>query len=337
MPAPCTGRAALGPAEDHRAATRRATGSTRAPALTLLTVLSLATAVALGAACLPLAQDATQRIDAAVGVAVLAAGTCAAAWTTAWLALTLACVVAARVGRRRDALERTALRIAPAVARRFVAAALGASIAVGALPAHASDSVPVADVGWQVSSSTSTGAAAAPRATQLPSATHDAAGSGTTGTQRADVTAQPPAAQRRSAPTAPRSRASTPSPSTSPASIAPTQDTTTPQEQARSEDSQARKDAPVTSQRKPSTRATTSPGRETVTVRSGDTLWALAAQSLGSAATDAQIAHEWPRWHDANRDLLGDDPHLIRPGEVLTVPTHPSTTTTPTTTDAARG
>ncbi len=324
MPAPCMGRAALGPAEDHRAAARHATGRSCAPVLALLTVLSLATAVTLGAACLPLAQDATQRIDAAVGAGVLAAGTCAAAWTTAWLALTLTCVVAARAGRRRDTLERTALRIAPAVARRFVAAALGATIAVGALPAHASDAVPVADVGWQVSS-------AAPSATSsgthLPSGTPDAAGPGTTAPQRDDVTAQSSAAARRSTPSAPRARAST----------AATQDATTPQEQARPEGSQARKDAPVTGQTQPSTRATTSPGRETVTVRSGDTLWALAAGALGSAATDAQIAHEWPRWHDANRNLLGDDPHLIRPGDVLTVPTHEPTTTTPTTTDAARG
>ncbi|WP_350308852.1 LysM peptidoglycan-binding domain-containing protein [Sanguibacter hominis] len=305
--------------------------------LALLTVLSLATAVTLGAACLPLAQDATQRIDAAVGAGVLAAGTCAAAWTTAWLALTLTCVVAARAGRRRDTLERTALRIAPAVARRFVAAALGATIAVGALPAHASEPVPVADVGWQVSSTAPTGPADTSREAHLPSATPDAAGPRTTGTQRAEVTVPSPAPQRSSTPSAPRSRASTSSPSTSRASVTAAQDATSPHERARSEGSQARKDAPVAGQRKPSTRATTSPGRETVTVRSGDTLWALAARSLGSAATNARIAHEWPRWHDANRDLIGDDPHLIRPGEILTVPTHQPTKTTPTTTDAARG
>lgn len=327
MPAPRMGRAALGPAEDHRATTRHARGSSHALVLALLTALSLATAITLGAACLPLAHEATQRIDAAVGAAVLAGGTCAAAWTTAWLALTLACVGAARVGRRRDTLERTALRLAPAVARRFVAAALGASIAVGALPAHASDSVPVADVGWQVSSSASTGPDAASSEAHLPSAVHDAAGPGRTAPQRTDVTAQSSPAPRGSTPSTPRSRASTAAP----------QEATSHQEQARPEGGQARADSPVTGQRKPSARATTSPGRETVTVRSGDTLWALAARSLGSAATDAQIAHEWPRWHDANRDLLGDDPHLIRPGDILTVPTHPSTTTTPTTTDAARG
>ncbi len=337
MPAPCWGRATLGPAEDHRATTRHATGSSHALVLVLMTVLSLATAVALGAACLPLAQDATQRIDAAVGAAVLAAGACAAAWTTAWLGLTLACVVAARAGRRRGTLERTALRIAPAVARRFVAAALGASIAVGALPAHASDLVPVADVGWQVSSTAPTGPAATSREAPIPSATPDPADLTTTAPQRADVTAQSSAAPRRSTPGTPLSRTSTPSSSTSPAASPAVRDATPAQAQARPEGSQARKDAPVTGPRKPSTQATASPGRETVTVRSGDTLWALAAGALGSAATDAQIAHEWPRWHDANRDLLGDDPHLIRPGDVLTVPTHEPTTTTPTTTDAARG
>ena len=65
---------------------------------------------------------------------------------------------------------------------------------------------------------------------------------------------------------------------------------------------------------------------EEVVVRRGDTLWSIAARSLGPAATADEIAREWPRWHEANRHAIGDDPDLIRPGQVL----HPPATTTGT-------
>ncbi|OMH35170.1 LysM peptidoglycan-binding domain-containing protein [Tersicoccus sp. Bi-70] len=58
----------------------------------------------------------------------------------------------------------------------------------------------------------------------------------------------------------------------------------------------------------------------TATVVAGDTLWTLAARQLGPLATDLQIARLWPRWHALNRDLIGADPGMIRPGQVLRVP-----------------
>lgn len=58
-----------------------------------------------------------------------------------------------------------------------------------------------------------------------------------------------------------------------------------------------------------------------VTVRPGDCLWSIAAQALGPAATGAQVAAAWPVWWSANRDLIGDDPDLLRPGLQLRVPT----------------
>jgi nucleoid-associated protein YgaU len=60
---------------------------------------------------------------------------------------------------------------------------------------------------------------------------------------------------------------------------------------------------------------------ENVVVRRGDTLWHIAARYLGPGATTAEIAHEWPRWHAANRAVIGDDPDLIHPGQLLTPPT----------------
>lgn len=57
-----------------------------------------------------------------------------------------------------------------------------------------------------------------------------------------------------------------------------------------------------------------------VRVRPGDTLWDIAARGLPSGATAAAIARAWPRWYRANRQLIGPDPSLIRPGTRLRVP-----------------
>ncbi len=57
-----------------------------------------------------------------------------------------------------------------------------------------------------------------------------------------------------------------------------------------------------------------------VVVRRGDTLWDIAARHLGPGASAADVATEWPRWHDANRRQIGADPDLILPGLRLTPP-----------------
>lgn len=59
---------------------------------------------------------------------------------------------------------------------------------------------------------------------------------------------------------------------------------------------------------------------EEVVVRRGDTLWDLAARHLGPGAGDAEIAVEWPRWHEVNRDTIGADPDLLLPGQQLRPP-----------------
>jgi nucleoid-associated protein YgaU len=60
--------------------------------------------------------------------------------------------------------------------------------------------------------------------------------------------------------------------------------------------------------------------RRTVTVRPRDSLWQIAARSLGARASDAAVAAAWPRWWATNRDVIGADPDLIHPGEQLTPP-----------------
>lgn len=61
-------------------------------------------------------------------------------------------------------------------------------------------------------------------------------------------------------------------------------------------------------------------GDTSVTVAPGSCLWSIAADHLGPAATDWEIAHEWPRWHQANRRILGAEPADLRPGTVLRPP-----------------
>lgn len=57
-----------------------------------------------------------------------------------------------------------------------------------------------------------------------------------------------------------------------------------------------------------------------VVVRPGDTLWSLAAQSLGPGATAAAINARWHAWYAANRTVIGADPDLLHPGQRLRPP-----------------
>lgn len=67
-----------------------------------------------------------------------------------------------------------------------------------------------------------------------------------------------------------------------------------------------------------------------VVVEPGDTLWGIAADHLAAppaggrsprtAPSAGEIASAVTRWHDANREVLGTNPDLIRPGTVLHQP-----------------
>jgi hypothetical protein len=73
----------------------------------------------------------------------------------------------------------------------------------------------------------------------------------------------------------------------------------------------------------PSPPATEPPGEPSpcsIAVRSGDTLWDLASAHLGPGADDAAIDAAWRADYAANRDVVGPDPDLILPGQVLTLP-----------------
>jgi nucleoid-associated protein YgaU len=55
-------------------------------------------------------------------------------------------------------------------------------------------------------------------------------------------------------------------------------------------------------------------------VQYGDTLWGLAADELGPNASESAVAARWPQWYAANRALIGPDPDLLYPGQVLRIP-----------------
>ena len=55
-------------------------------------------------------------------------------------------------------------------------------------------------------------------------------------------------------------------------------------------------------------------------VARGESLWRIAAEQLGPDASDAAISAAWRAIYQANRDLIGDDPGLILPGQRLSIP-----------------
>ncbi|GAB2572465.1 LysM peptidoglycan-binding domain-containing protein [Kribbella endophytica] len=52
----------------------------------------------------------------------------------------------------------------------------------------------------------------------------------------------------------------------------------------------------------------------------GESLWSIAAAELGPNASDSAIAARWPHWYAANRAVIGADPDLLLPGQVLQSP-----------------
>jgi hypothetical protein len=194
------------------------------------------------------------------------------AWTlTVWLAATVLVTTAGHLPGTAGALcAAIARRTAPAGVRRAVEAALGLSVAVGALgasPAVAAGpgALPAAESSGQVTA-LDWGATSAAAADPLPASL--------------DWRAAPEAA--------------------APGVPAP----------------------PATA------------SGSAVVVQPGDTLWHLAEHHLtehhltehhltepsGTAPTPAQVAHAWPAWWHANREAIGDDPHLLRPGTPLLSP-----------------
>ena len=69
----------------------------------------------------------------------------------------------------------------------------------------------------------------------------------------------------------------------------------------------------------PSRAASATTARDTYVVRAGDSLWSIARQHPGGSGS---VDERWRAIWLANRDVVGDDPDLIIPGQALRLPTH---------------
>ena len=72
----------------------------------------------------------------------------------------------------------------------------------------------------------------------------------------------------------------------------------------------------------PAAHSHAAPSRPLV-VRPGDSLWSLAAEDLGPEASAAAVEARWRSIYRLNRALIGPDPDLIRPGQLLELPPSP--------------
>lgn len=187
-------------------------------------------------------------------------------------------------GRRAAAALR---RISPPLVRHAAELLVTALLTVGAARPAAASSTPIRD--W-LRHSTTTTTVPAPTVPSRPSAPTTAAPTPTTSPTR------PVAPDRRSAPVPPSPPQRPPAGPATPAPSVPVPPAATP----------------------PAAPRATDAGR--YVVRAGDCLWRIAAQRLGPGATNQAIDSAWRAIYAANRAAVGDDPNLIHPGLVLTLP-----------------
>ncbi|MDQ4490998.1 LysM domain-containing protein [Sinomonas sp. ASV486] len=251
------------------------------------------------------------RVDVLLGLLASIIGLSVVAWWVFSATLAIASALLAAAGSHR-ASQRTGA-LAPLFMRRLAMAALGLSL-VAAPAAHA-DGLP--DPAWHAAPSEQSASAslvpagpssAGPLAAgETAPAGGTAAAGGTVGA--AALPAAPPSASPSSPlPSAqPSSAAATPTPSAAP----------TPSQAAWIPPAVPADPGLLVQQPK---RETAGSAREPVEVRPGDSLWSIVARHLGPGATDLEVAAVWPDWYDANEGVIGDSPHLIRPGQLLVPP-----------------
>lgn len=228
-----------------------------------------------------------------------AAAALGALLVVAWLATGVGLELVAQCSRRLRPRARIAsMMLSPPAVRRAAALVVGVCVGSGALPGAAAAEPP---------SGTATAAVAAPDPRWLPASRPPTGRSPvTTGPTTGPSFAETLTTERR--PPLGATTSSTPPGTTpDPRWVAPPP-TVRPQP-----------DVTVLSRRssRPSSPTEDDPQ---IVVRRGDTLWSITARHLGGAATDAEIAQAWPRWYLANRAVIGADPDLLLPGQILTPP-----------------
>jgi len=285
--------------------------------------LGFASAVlaARAAALVPRATAPAARVETWVELAVVGAAEGDAAWVALGALIGLTIVGVARAGRRWRLGEAVLRRLAPSTVRRLVRSGVGMAVGAGlVLAPTAAFAAPAEPAPAPV--------AAEARAAEGRTA---AAGGAVGGGGPVDLSWRPtvgmPAAEPSDAllvdtPQLPGSaRAEQRTGSSSPEDGGPPPVTTPaiPASPVVATITVTPAPAPAEAAAAP-TSAARDPEAGTVVVHRGDTLWDLAARTLGDHPTDAQVLAETVRWHDANRDVIGDDPDLILPGQILVRP-----------------
>ncbi|GLY28421.1 hypothetical protein Kisp02_17860 [Kineosporia sp. NBRC 101731] len=264
--------------------------------------------------------------DQAFGFIASAAGTALTAWLLVALAASTLAAAASR-SRMAAPTARTARRIAPAAVRNAVAALLGVALVATPTVAQAATYRPM------LAASASAAATETSANNSVAMTVESTTGALTTGSATADATDGAILTLVRSTPTSRRTTvASATGEATDSASprekllelLSPGWTPERPRPTATSR-SQAEVGVLTSSPR----RAVREPMGHHVVVKRGDTLWSIAAQHLGPGANDVDIAHEWPRWYQVNRHLIGADPHKLLPGERLRSPDLVSRPATP--------
>lgn len=266
------------------------------------------------------------RVEDVVAPVVVAVGALAAGWVGTSCLVAGVCAAARTVGGVWRTGEAMVHRWAPGMVRKglavAVAAAVGLGTAAGAHAAVAPAPAPPAaavtvDLGW-----TPTGTPQAPTSaedvTVAPASTASEAPDGPApGEPSAEAAAPSPGAR----PTAPPLPAAEERDAVQLAASPVSADLTALPAVAAATDPEPTTLADPVVHRRDLPAAAAPAAGGTVLVQEGDTLWGLAARALGPAASDAQIAAEWPRWYAANASVIGADPDVLVPGQVLVVPT----------------
>ncbi|GAA2141482.1 hypothetical protein GCM10009825_30000 [Arthrobacter humicola] len=220
-----------------------------------------------------------------LGIAANTAGLIVITWWVLSLAIAVAAALLDRLGRTRAAAATG--RFSPAFMRRLVLAAVGLQLMTAPM-ANAATAHDVPDPGRPVPAAVSV--SWTPARAAMPASAPESAPS------------SPPAPTPAPAPQVPATGSAVSS------AVDPRWKPLSPVVDA----------GPLTA-RHVRTQDTPGAARE-VTVRSGDSLWSIAAAALGPLASDADIAREWPRLYANNREAIGANPHFLRPGQVIVLP-----------------
>ncbi|BDZ42915.1 hypothetical protein GCM10025865_22140 [Paraoerskovia sediminicola] len=264
---------------------------------------------AFGAHVLAVVGRPVLQVQDLVEAALTTVGAIASAWFAVSALAALVCLLAHVTGRRWSTVERIVARHAPVLVRRAARAAAGAglglSLSLGGTAALAAEHAPEPTV----SVSTTTASTAADpheraRTGAGATATHASLGWRPTGTDHA------PAATGTEALGATRSATADPT-------VGEPHATGTRAGYGSSTDMEPT--GAVAASRR-STNTVDRGGPEPHVVVRGDTLWSIAAAQLPDDATDADVARATASWHSANLDVIGTDPDLILPGQVLAAP-----------------